>query len=429
AGVGAMTLIGSILLPLTAFADPPMATAETSLVASKDRATDDAFQRLFDLVAGLPILTDQASQTVASFLATSPQIERQFRQNVLAATATPASPTSPSPTIRPRSSPADEHGSVTMVLSIPAERLIDALRRALPEESAQPPRQLRFAPGVSSTITTIGRAAAIDQATEMVPNELNFRPGWRAVSSDDIIMTQSAAQCDLRQRLLVWMMRVPLVGGQSIGQLVRQEPLLKDALRRQLDRIASNDFVFEPTGICVLTCVVSADQLSELLRSALTEAGHTMTGPWKPAIVFESTMTFQGFSVAPPTSLTSPTLSRRMEGSPLIDAGYEPRWIHETLTIEASATAPRIASRELQHALAIRMAQIEASRQLWIKLEKLPLPEGQTLGEVIERRADGDRIIAAIHAAIQKVSEPTVDENGTARVRLNVPLSAVWQAL
>jgi hypothetical protein len=143
-----------------------------------------------------------------------------------------------------------------------------------------------------------------------------------------------------------------------------------------------------------------------------------MDGDLKPAVAFESTMTVQGFSVAPPRQVDLPRRS---------SDGSRPSWAGQTLTKAASATAPEMNEPELRRSLAIQAAQVEARRQVWIDLESLPLPGGQTLGQYLEHRADREQLTAAINAAILTVSSPIVDEKGTARITLGLPLQTVWQ--
>ncbi len=77
--------------------------------------------------------------------------------------------------------------------------------------------------------------------------------------------------------------------------------------------------------------------------------------------------------------------------------------------------------------LAIQAARIEAERLLWIELEKLALPNGQALGEYLARRPDCKQIAKAINAATITLSQPSVNDKGTATITLGLPLEVVWQ--
>jgi hypothetical protein len=381
----------------------PSSAPSVGPVSLADRAGDDALQRLFDTIAALPVVCDGENRTVSSLLATAPAAERRFRQVILEQ--------------RKLGRARDAGPGLTAIDGwIAAEPLRQALVEAITAaRGGQAPRELTFAPG-TGTITATGQIA--DDGTER-----SDRPGWRQCTSADLDMVRGAAERDLRRRLLAWCSRIIMVNHQTIGLMARQKPELDRALRAEMDRVTGGEPLFEPAGVCVISCTLSSDQVSSLLGRAFSAAGLAFQGEFRPATPLERLLLLDGYSVAPPRSPAIPA-SRPSA----IAAGPRPDWADQALSKTASASAPGEDS-PARRELAIQAARIEARRLLWLDLEKLALPDGRTLAEAVAARPDRDRVIAAIDAAVFEMAKPTVTSDGQAEITLGVKLNSVWKAM
>lgn len=381
-------------------AQAPASAPSNSLPALLDRAADDAMQNLYDTISSMSVIADNTTRPIATLLSISPQAEQRVRQAVLAHKLIGRP--------RPISS-----GVIAVEVSVESPRLIEALQTALADETSNRSQQISIAEATPVVLAT-GYAAEDGLSRDS-------RPGWRHCTPEIIDLCRKAAERDLRQRLLGWLLRVPLANGTTVAQLARQDDRINRALRLQIDRIMGSEFSFEPTGVCILTCTVSSEQLTALLRAALTAGELNLAGNLRPAVAFEPAMSVQGFSLIPP----QPRIGHAKSGR-----GPRPAWAGTTLTKTASASAPSEMNNTVtRKELAIRAARIEAKRQLWKELEALPMPDGRSVGVYLSRHADRDSLAFTIDAALLTPYGPGVDDQGTATVTLSLPLETVWHIL
>ncbi|MBI4579356.1 MAG: hypothetical protein HY718_06610 [Planctomycetes bacterium] len=393
-------ILPTAALPAAVFAQTTTSAPSEASVSPADRALDDAMQRLFDSIAGLQVDADGTSRSVAGLLAAWPQAERQLRQAVLAHVQT-SRPRQPAP------------GLTAIDVRIPIDRLTRLLQEAMQSLPATDrPQRLRLPAAAGPAVSATGRVADDGRPRDS-------RAGWRHCTQDDIFLSHRAAEHDLRQRLLARLLRLPLTNRQTVGQPARERPDLDRLLRAQLERLAVGEPALEPTGLCVLTCTLSPGQLSTLVNQALAQAGLAATIAVEPDGDLDGPIMLQGFSTPPPRPPPA-------AGPPRL--GPRPAWADQVLSKTATASAPAATGDPAERrALAVRAARIEARRQLWLEIENLMLPAGQTVGEAIARRPDAARVIEAIDAATFNPSAPTVDDHGTAKLTVALRLETVWQ--
>lgn len=376
----------------------PASDAPVKSALPADQTADDGLARLFDAVCNLPVISGNASRTVAGLLAFVPQAELDLRQAIY--------------TGRQVSRPREIHpGLIGADVSIPTDRLNALLRTALTNAGIKDASDVRFHPSAGPAIFTTGYALIDGQ-----PRDL--RPGWRHCTHDDIVMSHKAAQHSLRQRALAALHRMRLSNGQTVAQFSRRHPRINTPLRRQLEHLTGGEPVFEADGICRLTCTLSPSQLTSMISGAIQEAGLDSDEDLKLELPTEA-LVLQAWAVAPPRnpSQTAP-----------LPYGPRPDWatgaISKTAAAAGPADEPDIAFR---NQLAIRAARAEAQRQLWMELEQLPMPDGRCVGETIAARRNRWSLVRALHDAVFVMSTPNMDDQGVATVTLGIQRETIWQ--
>jgi hypothetical protein len=382
--------------PVPAAAAPAPAPAIVSLA---DRATDDGMQRLFDAIATLQVDCD-GTQSVAALLAFSPAAERQFRQAVLAA--------------RQIGSPRQARPGVTAVdASISIDALEQCLTNAIQSQKIDtaPKCQPKLARAAGPIVSATGQAA-----DDGAPRDA--RPGWRHCSNSDVNMSLKAAEADLRQRVRGVLGGLQLSNRQPVSLVLREHPELDRSLRTVVERLTGGEAEYDATGLCVLSCSLSAEQMAAMVNRALADAKLNTQEEFKAVAPAIPSVTLQGFCTAPPRK--APTGSRAPQGP-------RPEWADRILRRTAEAAAPATDDPQERKTLAVKAATIEARRQLWLDIEKLALPGGRTVETSIAGRSDAAQVVQAIDAAIFVMSAPVMTDQGTAKITLGIRLEAVWQ--
>ena len=214
-------------------------------------------------------------------------------------------------------------------------------------------------------------------------------PGWRHLSQQELTLTQAAATIDARTHLQAQLHAFRLDNKQTLAPTIKQLVL----------QATPSPPLFEPSGVCRV--------LIQLRRAALEEATQSDLS------ALPRTFKAAGFAVPPPG-----VSSRR--GLP--DVGSAPEWTSRTLTAHATGKGPDDADPTVRE-LTTAAAHLEASRQLWLQIEALPLPAGDTVGQ----RVLAQPLLAThIQNTFISLAPPTVADDGTVRVELTVPLTRVW---
>jgi hypothetical protein len=107
-----------------------------------------------------------------------------------------------------------------------------------------------------------------------------------------------------------------------------------------------------------------------------------------------------------------------------------PGWADRFLVVQGGGRAPAdVLDPAARQLWAERAARIDASRQLWMQIEGLPLPSGETVGirvsndrQAARALADLDRFVAAGWSFIET-------EGGTTSVPVGIHLRIVWRML
>jgi len=219
-------------------------------------------------------------------------------------------------------------------------------------------------------------------------------PGWRHLSPQEFRLAQVAATADARVGLRAELLAILPDDGQT----------LPCTIERLVLQARPGTPVFEPCGVCRVSVELSRAKLAEATTSSRSASPDRIT-----AI---------GLAVAPP----------RVSGRAITStSGSAPEWRQHTLTAHAIGKAPdQAGDTDARRQLATTAARLEAARRLWLQIEALPLPEGDTVGQ---RLPANPRLVTQIEKACVITASPTATEDGSIRVELAVPLTTVWRLL
>ncbi len=378
----------------------PATSPHAAAVTVGQRAADDALQHLIDEVMGLRLVT---GQTISMLLAESIEGERALRESVLAGHRQ-------SPTRRLAC------GDAEVDAWLPKEGLAAALReittRCLSESDGKEPV---LSEAVGAVVVATGRYQDDGRPRD-------GGPGWRHCDAGQIALATAAAQIDARANLLGRISRLRLPGLQTLGDLLHGYPRFREAVHERIDHVAVGDPVFEPTGVCRRTMSLGRAELIRLLARAATESAERIRADFSRLTDpgFEDPLTVEGFSVVPPVD--SPG-----GGTIWAAAGTGPGWADQFLTAKAAGRGPADAGDErTRRELAARAAGIEARRQLWMKIEALPLPSGGTIGALLRSAPRAVEAFAAVDGAMFPTGAPVFGGDGTAAVTVGIQLQTVW---
>jgi hypothetical protein len=181
---------------------------------------------------------------------------------------------------------------------------------------------------------------------------------------------------------------------------------------------------FEPTGVCRLASRFERADVVKLLTSAAEACTEPINSDLPSAIDPDGneSLVLEGLAVAPPY-----TPQRRPAEEK--DHAGRPDWADRVASVQVTGQAPTHVTEAAQRSrMATLAATVEAKRQLWLQIEKLPLPSGATVGDVLTA-GKASPAVAAINDAFTLEATPNPDNASQATVTLGIPLEAVWQAL
>jgi hypothetical protein len=218
-----------------------------------------------------------------------------------------------------------------------------------------------------------------------------------------------------------------LSGRRTIGQLWDRYPAFRRALYDAAGQLPLPEPVLEPTGLCVQTCTLNADRLVAMLDQARQRIDEKMTIQLDLSRAvrarFPQPITIQGVGIAPPSCPETVDLAP-------VAVDSRPEWAARFLNAQATGQAPAsVTDEETRRTLAVRAARIEASRRLWLDLEQLTLPDGETVGARLARRSDRAQTVAAVNQMIFSMSKPVFDDKGVATVSIGIRLESVWRMI
>ena len=379
----------------------PSTQPADQLVTLEQRAHDAAFQELIDEVMRLPLTT---GRSVAGVLAPSPEADRALRRAILTEHERG----------RSRSS---RDGGVEVDVWIPASRLsrilCDVIDQHLPNVIDQ---ERTISDATGPAVVATGRVS-----DDLEPR--SDRPGWWHCTARQVDLARRAAEIDLRRRLKDWTRALRLPGAQTLGQLFSEHPRFRDAVLRRLEALPLPEPNYEPTGVCQQRLKLSQPDMIQLLARAAIESAETIRVDFSTLMgaAFDDPVTIQGYSVAPPNIVSD------FGPDTHADQG-RPAWADEFLSARSIGNPPSgVADAQTRRELAAKAASIEAVRKLWIDIEKLPLPEGDTLSLRLKHDPALASELAAIDDAIFPLATPIYSDDDSATVNLGLRLETVWR--
>lgn len=376
-------------------------------VPDHDRAVDSALRQLFDEVGRLRLTT---GHTLAAVLARSADDERAMRLAIVQ---------------RHQAWQANRlfGGEVEVDTWLPISTLNDVLARVLQHrlgraDQAPSPFSVTWARSSSPAVLASGRywpAVAMENAPV----------GWRDCSRWQVAMAKAAAVADARGALLGRIAYWRMDGGEELGFLMRRHSGLRVSLVRLLGRVPAGEPVLEPTGVCSVKVLLGRAQAAELLREVAAVVGkevREVSGVEPEAS--DAIVSAEGFAVAPP--IATPYVPPRRRGHEVV----VPDWADRFLAVQGSGRAPADVLDPVDRQLwAERAARIDASRQLWIQIEELPLPSGGTVRARLSNDRQAARALAGLDRFITAGRASIDDDDGATTVSVGIHLRIVWRML
>lgn len=373
---------------------------------SAGAAADAAFVRLVDRVMALRLA---GGLTVAGALAVIPEAEVRLRE-VLAERRLVSEPREPAP------------GLVEIEAYLPAEAVAALVREIaawyLPK--ANPALLEVAAEGLPATVAGVGLAPHVHGEAD--PSSATAPPGWRHCSAGELELVHEAARIDLRQRLLASLGGWRVSASQTLGVLWIARPDFRRACEHQLATLALPAAILEPTGICRQPLELGRAEVADLLARAAASCAHPIEADLAQAIDpdFQDPLVLDGLAVAPPRREVVPA------APPAVPEVRGPDWITQVLTLTAVGRPPAGVPVASRRPLAAAAAEVEARRQLWLRVESLPLPDGRTVGDVLVAHPEAAR---TIDQAIFPAAVVTFGDDDQATAAFNLRLETVWRVV
>jgi hypothetical protein len=396
-----MSLWWAALLASVVPAQTQPATAPSAITPGI-RAADAAAQALIEQVMNVPL---SGGRTVSSHFSRTVEGQRALREAVLAEQQQS----------RPRRL-AD--GTIEIDAWLPADRVGEMVRRAAAEH---------LPPSDQTKLTVDDAAGTVVVATGRYVDDGRPRgdgSGWRHCDAHQMRLVRRAVRIDLLLSVRARIGGLPIALRRTVGDLMISYPAFHEAVDRRLAALVEVEPAFEPTGLCRASMELTRAEILGLLVQAANESGDSIDVDFSritdPA--FEDPVVLIGLAVAPPTSPTRRIAAWGADAS-------RPAWAERFLTAQATGRAPADAGDEqTRRTLAVQAARIEAIRRLWIHIEALELPDGDTIRTRTEREPAALEHLAMLERAILPVSGPTFDQN-TASVTVGIRLDTVWRVM
>jgi hypothetical protein len=379
-------------------------TAQGS-VRDEDRAADQSIQQLIDEAGRLRLTTGQSLDVVVARAAGDDQMIRRVISDRCRHGLTCRSP----------------RGDLEIDVWLPVSGLNDALGQILRERLPQsPPLPVTWSRSNPPALLATGLYHPAGRPRDS-------HPGWRHCDARQIALARSAAAVDARAALLNQIAYLHVGDDRQLGFLLQRHRQFREALEQRIGRIALCEPVFEATGLCRQTISVAPAEVVSLLEEAYKETGTDRL----PANVTRPTdlpasgaIAAEGFSVAPPAVAADlPTIKRPHNAD-------RPAWADRFLVAQASGQAPAdIGDARKRQAWAVRAARAEATRQLWMQLEELPMPGGETLSARLNRDLAAVAALADADRFICPTGNPVIADDGSTTVGVGIHLQLIWRML
>ena len=107
-----------------------------------------------------------------------------------------------------------------------------------------------------------------------------------------------------------------------------------------------------------------------------------------------------------------------------------PDWADHFLVVQGGGKAPSdMGDAAGCRTWAERAAKIEADRQLWMQIEDLPLPNGETIAIRLSKDIKTVAALAGLDRFIAATGSPAESDDGTTTVSLGIHLQIVWRMI
>lgn len=399
----------------------PVATTAPAEIALAQRAGDAALQDLIDHVYDLRCAS---TRKLSTELAAAPEADLAFRERILAERrlSEPRSVTSGAAGAigaagRSGEPAAVPPGGVEVTASIRTRRLHEMLQQLAAGNPLLDAKRLTLPPSAGTELTGTGRAWPD-------ANPRGVQPGWRHCSLRQMELAEDAAAADARRNLMLQIAMLRAGESRTVGQIFVLYGSMRKEVARRVEALQPEPAVWEPTGVCRRRLALTSAQVREMLRAAARSAaaGQEPDANLQAVETAGEDISVQGYAVAPPMEQVV-RVSTRPAGP------VRPTWTGRVLTAQGVARAQAPEAGKAPADMAARAARIEALRQLWLELERLPMSSGESLGAFLQRQPSRAELMAAIEKHIVPTGKPKLDADGSIAVTLTVRLEDVWSVL
>ena len=250
--------------------------------------------------------------------------------------------------------------------------------------------------------------------------------GWRHCDARQLAQVAAAARIDARQHLLDALGSWRMSASQRLGDLWALRPDFRQAIEKLSDSLPLGEPTFEPAGLCRLTVRIQRADVVKLLAMAGKACTESIDADLSSAIDPDGkeTLDLEGFAVAPPFAPQG-----RKHDQSAKDATTRPDWADRALSTKVPGRSPeQIADASERLRMATAAATVEAKRRLWLQIEKLLLPSGKTVGDLLAKHRTSPAV-TAINEAFSVETSPGPEGDAVTTITLTIPLEAVWQAV
>lgn len=388
------------------------------MVTLEQRAGDAAFQNLIDSILDLPC---GSRRKLSTELAISPETDRRLREAVLFAHR------------KSDGRRIDEEG-VQVQATIPTQRLAQIVQQLAAGDPLLDKNRMAPQSDPATELTAAGRAFP-----DGAPRD--DRPGWRHCAPQQIAMAEQAAAADLREKLLVQLATLRIGNSRTVGQVFTTSARFRSEVANRVSALPLEPGILEATGLCHCRLTLNFSQVSEMLRSAARSALSRQEPDANLQTVLSADLRIDGLAAeqgSPPLTVDgygvapeSTAAVRTGRVSPKWGSGGagRPRWADRTITAKGIARTQQESGVPAAGSQAAQAARIEALRQLWIEVERLPIPAGGTVGASLEKDPRRAERVAAIEKQMTPVGKPSWADDGGASVTLGLDLGEVWRIL
>lgn len=387
-----------------AFSQDPAAASQTD-VPPEIRARDDAVMRLIDAALALRINT---GQTLTGFLASSPTAEIALREAVV-------NQAHLSPAFRLSNERlAVDAWIVTANLNDVLQRVSDAHMK-LDDEIL-----LAFSRSVPPVISATG-------LYDPRRGELVSLPGWRNCTPEQIELVTKSTRVDAEATLLARIARIQLTHEATVGVLLARNVTFLHKVQSRIAQLEMENPEFTPFGVCRQKANMTRFRIARMLNEAaggIGDEGQQIDVDFSRELsMANSWVEVDGYGVLPRLA----PLPADVLGTV---GGQMPSWADTFLSARGSGKSPAdVTQDQRREELAIQAARIAATRQLWLRIEALPLPWGETIGQLVGRDLDSIHRVKSIDQLIFEVGEPEYESDGTVAVTVGIRLQSVWRVL